>query len=190
MPEVWAHALYGLQMKPTEQQKICDAFKIQLENIRGESIETSHTGCNNCQLDGGAFCDWGDRELQLMTEAKLMTPLEKMKIIAPSLNVAYERLNARIEELEREIAETGLNVGDAYLPLKYAEGTFLTWTKHSGAWRLCVVFQQLGRDDEITPLTSAPREARLEAIQRIGEFHARMVDRAEKIQVEMQEASE
>lgn len=111
-----------------------------------------------------------------------MTPLERMKLLTPSLNEAYERMNARIEELEREIVETGLNVSEAYMPLQAEPGSFLTWAKRSGTWRLCVVSHL----EEIELLQTAPRDVRLEAIRRIDEFHQCILTQAEKVREEME----
>jgi hypothetical protein len=119
------------------------------------------------------------KHLNLTKSARVMTDtLEKMKTVAVALEAAYRRLNAEIEFQEQLIRDTGLTVNNVMMPLRSTANVALTWKKRDVGgnkdWRLCIVTTMNGGKDtprEVTPLTHAQLDQRIEAYQRIGEFH-------------------
>lgn len=117
--------------------------------------------------------------------------LEKMKTVAVALEAAYGRLNAEIEFQEQLIRDTGLTVNNVMMPLRPSSPSVsvaLTWKKRdlSGNkdWRLCVVTTMNdGKDTprEVVPLTHAQLDQRIEAFQRIKEFHVMMLKDATRL---------
>ncbi len=121
--------------------------------------------------------------------------LERARSLGPRLGGAADQLNASLEAVEKDLAGLKLGVTASVL-LSSNEHDFeewLTFQKHGNAWRLVLEsgFCVASPDHwTVSPLVTASRGTRLEAVGLLPKLLAELIAKAEEEIREVEEAAQ